>query len=41
VSDIEKWLSEGDLRNDGMAEEVVKIVLLEPSAFDDTPFPQG
>jgi len=29
VSDIEKWLSEGDLRNDGMDEEVVKIVMQE------------
>lgn len=33
--DIEKWLAEGDLTNDGRADEVVSLVKELPAAFED------
>jgi hypothetical protein len=33
--DIEKWLAEGDLTNDGRSDEVVSLVKELPAAFED------
>jgi hypothetical protein len=35
TSDIEKWLAEGDLTNDGRANEVVSLVSANPDIFED------
>jgi hypothetical protein len=35
MNDFDKWLSEGDLRNDGMADEVVRIVLHDTETVQD------
>jgi HEAT repeat protein len=35
VSQLLGWLSGGDLRSDGMANEVVKVVLENPGLFDE------
>lgn len=35
MNQILHWLSEGDLRSDGLSNEVVKIILQEPDLIDD------
>ena len=35
TNDIEKWLAEGDLTNDGRANEVVTLVSADPEIFED------
>lgn len=35
MNDIEKWLAEGSLNSDGLANEVVDLVMTHPLALDD------
>ncbi len=35
TNDIEKWLAEGDLTNDGRANDVVDLVAENPDTFED------
>jgi HEAT repeat protein len=35
MNQLLQWLSEGDLRSDGLSNEIVKIVMQEPDLIDD------